>query len=854
MSMIIKYANHSSRQSFIKKRMLMLFLMLVGVCSTTMAQQLRDLYIKNQNRSTPAGGVLIFTFKTKAQAEKAEKHISNGGRKDDVKNMDGFIDSETTEPTEGFCRLKMAKNGYMVVDPEVLNGMPCEVASTKATNKRGDVIYIVGTQKDDDVQLKETLDEISVTEKWKIREKIKMVTPKACGDSLYFPRQVIPVDSVYARSNARVIVSPMITRNGEPEMYFRPSVMDGERYHNTQILRMGNDITHDPLSKYITTEAKMKDYTNSSLYTQEMKFKIDKTARYRGFARISYENYRNVYHEEHKEWWDGSVQNPMQYLEFEPKKYLTPINHERYSRPAKTEPIPKNIKGLKIKFQVGKAIIDMSDSVTHAILGDISSTISSYYNDNEAYIDKMIIKGYASPDGTQASNEDLAKKRADALREYIEEHYPDREKIHEIETDGGIFQWSDVISYIDSTYQDDQDAKKIISELKDIISEQKTLDSQFRVIRNKTWYSFVRTEVLPQLRRVDIEYRAVANRIRETHEIVEMYKQEGENYLKIARPYECYELLKYFNNEENHKELAKIAPILYKNSDLEETVVRHDYTDTIVDNKHGEYLKASKVYKRPYSLAAYCMVKEKLFRKEIDTLTLMQYIDDSNNGLEMLKYHNNQQAGYWNDESIVMLQVLMYYQAKAYGKAYSMCYKHLPHDKHKALQMYIRCMNCEWDNPEVRDYISRTSPQNKVAVLIALDQDESYHEALKLIESDTITWENEGTKWYLNALCRFRLYRNNMPDADLYHGRNCHIPRNEQDEGMINDDFAAPMLKAFQAQPEFVESINTDGYFNDSYRLLVWYFWKYMQQGMDKDDIVIKYDEARKKYIENQKE
>ncbi len=830
----------------------MLAILLVGVCSAAMAQNLRNLFLKNKSINTPAGDVIVYTFKTKAQAERAMQYI-NEGKRDQVMKINGYISNDETDKIDGACTILMANDGYMVVDPEKL-GLDCEVASTRPTKANGDVIYIIGAKKGkaEDI-MTDSLKQIDVTSKRKARKGQEMVTPKSCGDELLFPAQVIQIDSLYARSNARVIVSPIIICDGKPVKHFPPSVMDGERYHNTQTLRMGNDITHDALAEYIVND-KMQDFIPTTIYTQPMRFKYTKGKKYRGYARISYENYRNVYHEEYVEWWDGSIQDPMQYLEFNHKKVLVPMQDNRYKHKGRVEAIPRKIAGLKVNFQVGKAIINLNDSATLASIEEISSTISSYYNNDNAFIKSMTIKGYASPEGLESSNRALSNNRAAALRQYVGSHFPNPQKIQSITSEGHIIPWSEVMTYLDSTYQDDQRVQEIVNDLKDIIEKQKTLDGQNRIARTKEWFSFVREEVFPQLRRVDIEYQAVANRILEPDEILANYKREGESYLKSARPYECYQLLKMFNDEGNDKELAKIAPLLYADQNLKEAVVRHERViDSIVNNRPYYHTIPSKGYNRPYSFAAYCMVKEKLFRGEVDTLTLREYIDWSNDGKENEKNWENQFRGWWNDESIVTLQVLMYCQAKEYRKAYDLCYNHLPrnNDKFKMLRMFVRCLNCEWDDPEVKDYISTTSPQNKVAVLIAQDNRESYQEALKLLENDSIANDDASMKWYLNALCRFRLHPNNQPDNQPYVGRNCYDP--DQELG-IPQDFAAPMLRAFQVQPKNVERISSDGYFNDSYRLLVWYFWKYMQQNMEMEDIVMKYDAARGKYLKNHKE
>jgi hypothetical protein len=61
-----------------------------------------------------------------------------------------------------------------------------------------------------------------------------------------------------------------------------------------------------------------------------------------------------------------------------------------------------------------------------------------------------------------------------------------------------------------------------------------------------------------------------------------------------------------------------------------------------------------------------------------------------------------------------------------------------------------------------------------------------------------------------------------------------------------------PMLKAFELDKENVKYLENDGYFNDAYRLLVFYFWKRINEGVDREQIAKEYDALVSKNRENQ--
>jgi len=846
--------NHKNIQ-----RIALLMLFFMGVNLSASAQELRTVFIKYREGTALlfAGNVSVYTYKTKAQAERAAEALSAGSAKS-IEKFPGFIASAVTDVSDGACYVKMAKDGYMVVDPIKIitdSELQIEVVSTKETNANGDVEYILGTNSGNKEEKTVKMREVESKGKKKLMKGQDMVTPKACGNRLFFPPVKVLVDSAYTRADGRFIVAPIVYKNGKVDQNFSPTVLDGFPYHESQYRRMGYNYDNDKLNSYRANHY-MENFKEDTVYTQAFSIlNYDKSAKYKGIARFSFENYNAIYHEDTYEWWDGRTQDPMRFLDWDDVKRSIPIDYTRYRYVGRAEKSRREIKDLHVNFAVGSDQIDMSDSATIASIDKIIENITSFYDDSESFIDHMIIRGFASPEGIESSNRKLCKARSASIGNWVRSRFPDRSKLqNNFEYEGDIVPWSEVANYLEKNFAGDEYANEIVLELREIIAANSSLDGQWARIRDREWYPYVNEQVLPHMRRVDIEYSTVTNRVKSPQEIYDSYMANKSGYLKTAKPYEYYELMKRFFEDEEEEELASVAEVAYKSDIVTQNAIRHNRNieSRNEDGTANYYLEPSDWYRRPYPLAAYFVARNKFMHHEVDTVMLKEYIDWSNEGLENQKTWKNQDAGWWNDEAIVVLQILMYCEAHDYYMAHDLCTRHLSDDpKFDRLKMFVRCMDCEWDNPEVRDYIAQSSALNNAVVTMAQNDEEGYRDALYILDNDTSINNNNGNVWYMRAICRFQLEADTRPDALAFFANNCYDP--EPSETEKPKDFGAPMLEAFRLDPSNVEYINSDGYFNDSYRLLVWYFYKRQKDGLTMDKIAEEYNRIRSRYYMNNK-
>ena len=141
-------------------------------------------------------------------------------------------------------------------------------------------------------------------------------------------------------------------------------------------------------------------------------------------------------------------------------------------------------------------------------LAKIRETIESVRGDEYATITAITIKGFASPEGSYANNERLAKGRSEALADYIKSNYhlPDVHFQVAYEPED----WAGLERRVEQLDRPDREAMLAI--LRDAtISDPDQRDNRLKQLNGGTTYSYLLKEIYPALRHSDY---AVAYTIR----------------------------------------------------------------------------------------------------------------------------------------------------------------------------------------------------------------------------------------------------------------------------------------------------------------------------------------------------
>ena len=165
--------------------------------------------------------------------------------------------------------------------------------------------------------------------------------------------------------------------------------------------------------------------------------------------------------------------------------------------------------------------------------------------------------------------------------------------------------------------------------------------------------------------------------------------------------------------------------------------------------------------------------------------------------------------------------------------------------------MFVRCLNGDYDDPAVRDYVMSTSDMNKAVILAAIGK---YREALYILYNGDVPRDDAKVE-YLKAICHFQIQPETTKKPDKENIEyTCIWDEEGQDKPGINTSrWAMPMLEAFRLDPNNIKYIENDGFFNNAYRKLVLYFWTRMQAGIPIEEIAAEYTMLLNKMKEENK-
>lgn len=196
--------------------------------------------------------------------------------------------------------------------------------------------------------------------------------------------------------------------------------------------------------------------------------------------------------------------------------YITPV--------AETEKHRAEVGTAYLDFQVGKSQILPDFRNNAAELDKINSTIRSVTSDKNITPKGIMLKGYASPEGSYASNDRLSDNRVKALRDYIRSKNDFPQSFFALENepedwagfkaqlvaDSEVPARDEVLGIIDSDLQPDRKEAKL------------------RALKGGSVFSYVLINIFPSLRRSEyrIDYTVREFTVEEGREIIKTHPQQ----------------------------------------------------------------------------------------------------------------------------------------------------------------------------------------------------------------------------------------------------------------------------------------------------------------------------------------
>ena len=171
-----------------------------------------------------------------------------------------------------------------------------------------------------------------------------------------------------------------------------------------------------------------------------------------------------------------------------------------------------------INFEVNKTVIKPDYMTNPVELDKIIATIDSVKNDSDIQVKSISIKGFASPEGSWANNERLAKGRTTALKNYINNLYKFDNDI--ISTSYEVEDWDGLKAFVEgSNLAAKDDILAIINEGGDADKKEAKIKAKF-----PEQYDFLLKNVYPSLRHSDYVINYVISNFSDPKEIREIAK------------------------------------------------------------------------------------------------------------------------------------------------------------------------------------------------------------------------------------------------------------------------------------------------------------------------------------------
>lgn len=153
-----------------------------------------------------------------------------------------------------------------------------------------------------------------------------------------------------------------------------------------------------------------------------------------------------------------------------------------------------------LDFAVGKTSVNPEFGRNAAELEKIRRMIDLVQDDKDLTIKRIVIVGYASPEGSLAMNERLSEGRAKALRDYLQSRYPVIPgSLYSIRFGGE--NWDDLVKAVQTSDMPDKQAVLDIIDRYSIIGGR---EAKLMALKGGTPWRYMLREMFPSLRKVTV--------------------------------------------------------------------------------------------------------------------------------------------------------------------------------------------------------------------------------------------------------------------------------------------------------------------------------------------------------------
>ena len=576
------------------------------------------------------------------------------------------------------------------------------------------------------VRLEEVKGRLEINVTMKVARQIQKAVVEAESTKPYVTLESIPISGdneiasaftflfsgkAAGRTDARFAIQAYLLDENQTDtlQYFTPVVLDGEKYHLTQLRRKNFDPREDYLYRRAEQAPTLTDTTVSVTYP--FKFKLQNRSDVRYFCyKYWMEDYNHVFVQDSAQVFSTArLQDPMQFLDYDlgtfdlnPQDFFVDARRERHN----------GQKELPLRFMVGRSTIDPSDTSGLRHLEEIREEMARISRDPDASLKELHISGVASPEGNFARNTALAQARMnfllDRILSVLSSH--DRDRVYK-SGESRVASWEEVADILDR-----DSLSSLATQVRGIAeSARGGMDTQFARIQRLPAYREEIVPRLPALRTVTCTYLSEVYRKLLPEEILEKYRsdidyRDGYKQLTLNEYWNLYQLL----------------------SDPDE-----------LEGLYKRGIRAADEMKYFWPLPANKLATLYIQKNVTDTTLLKPYLHEgfSVNRTIMSMQDPGKYERIWNLDPVVANQVIMLLNAKSSKRAvfWATYLKGLP--QYHTLYHIARCLagyyqvNTE-DGRETFQVVSRSSKLNEAVMNMAIQSWSSAEKALNALPQD----------------------------------------------------------------------------------------------------------------------
>lgn len=165
-----------------------------------------------------------------------------------------------------------------------------------------------------------------------------------------------------------------------------------------------------------------------------------------------------------------------------------------------------------VHYAVSKAQVSGQFDENSDELRQIGDFISRIKNDTLRRVTAVRITGYSSPDGSAAYNASLAKKRANDLLTWLNSKYA-LSNLYTVSVDGKVAPWS---ACADDVRRSSLQNRSTVLDIVNSSESAPTIERQLKA--HTTAWNWLRTSVLPSLRRTVVTFTFTEDSVQQTRE------------------------------------------------------------------------------------------------------------------------------------------------------------------------------------------------------------------------------------------------------------------------------------------------------------------------------------------------